>query len=501
MRDVLLVAAREFRQLVLTRGFWVLLLIMPAALAVSILGATVFSPRSGMAFTLVDASGRYRPLIERRLQLDDQRQVLRALSAYAARWKLAGADPGAPWAQPGAWLSDAAVERFVAEGGLPAALRRMQPGLPEGAPPFKRPDPFYVEVPAPAGVPTGQGAEAFGRAVAPALQGDVATPDGKRQLALAVYVPADFGRPGAVVRMWSNGNRFNAGLIETIRGVLTAALRQQALGELGLSPAAAAGLDRLAAPVQVAEPPAGGGRGIVAARSMVPLALVYLLLITGMSTGSMMLQGLVEERANKLLESVLACIRPQDLMYGKLLGLGAVGLTVAAVWSGCAIGAALSAPGVVADLLRPSLEALDQPWIVAALIFYFVAGYLVLAMLFLAIGSLSDSMQDAQSYLMPVMMVIMLPVIMMMQAALRSPDAAFVHVLSWIPLYTPFAMLARMGQGVPAVEMAGTGVVLAAFVVLELVLLGRVFRASLLAAGQPATPAVLARLMFRRPEG
>jgi ABC-2 type transport system permease protein len=58
-------------------------------------------------------------------------------------------------------------------------------------------------------------------------------------------------------------------------------------------------------------------------------------------------------------------------------------------------------------------------------------------------------------------------------------------------------MLARLGNGVPLPEMLGTGAVMIAFVVLELVLLGRVFRASLLSAGQPASPAVFARLMFQ----
>jgi ABC-2 type transport system permease protein len=187
-------------------------------------------------------------------------------------------------------------------------------------------------------------------------------------------------------------------------------------------------------------------------------------------------------------------------MYGKLLGLGAVGLTIVAVWGGCAVAAAFSAPGFVSDLLRPSLEALDKPWIIAAMIFYFLSAYLMMSMLFLAIGSLSDSMQDAQSYLMPVMMLIMLPVIMMMQATLRTPDSVFVHVLSWIPLYTPFAMLARLGGGIPLMEMLGTGVLLIVFVGLELMLLGRVFRASLLSAGQPASLKVFGRLMFSPPD-
>jgi len=496
MRAVLLVAQREFRQVVSTRGFWVTLLIVPLALAVSIFASTRFAPQPGAAFTLVDASGRYGPAIERRLELDYQREALRSLATYVDRWNLASVEPGAVWARRDAWPADAAVARFIAEGGSDAALRRLQPRLPQEAPAFKPPPRTFIEIAPPPGVPTGQGPEAFGRAIAAPMQGDAVTAQGKRPFAVAVYIPETFGAPGAAARIWTNG-RFNEGLINTVREQLTAALRHSILQANGLSAEAAARIETLTAPIQVSEPAPGAARGVVVTRSLVPLALVYLLLITALTTGSMMLQGVIEERSNKLLESVLACIRPGELMYGKLMGLGAVGLCIVSAWAGCAVAGAFLSHGAVSDLLRPSLQALDQPWLVAALIFYFLSGYLIIAMLFLAIGSLSDSMQDAQGYLMPVMMGIMLPVVFMMQAALRSPDAPFVHVLSWIPFYTPFAMLARLGNGVPLPEMLGTGALMIAFVVLELVLLGRVFRASLLSAGQPASPAVFARLMFQ----
>jgi ABC-2 type transport system permease protein len=492
--DVLLVAWRDFRQVISTRGFLVTLLIVPLAIGLSTFAATRFAPQFNLAYTLVDASGRYGPGVERRLKLDYQREVLRNLSAYVERWSLASVDPAAPWARRGAWASDAAVAEFTADGGADAAMRRLQPRAPQGAPPFKPPANLFVEVPPPAGVPTDQGAEAFGVAMAGPLQGDVKTPDGKRQLALAVYIPKDFGAPGAVARLWTNG-RYDGGLGNAIRQQLTAELRLNLLQASGLPADQARRIETLAAPVQVTEPPAGSGRTQVAARSVAPLALVYLMLITAVTTGSMMLQGLIEERSNKLLEAVLACIRPESLMYGKLLGLGAVGLTIAAVWAGCAVGAALLAPGFVADILKPSLTAISDPLIIVAMIFYFLSGYVVVAMLFLTIGSLSDSMQDAQAYLTPVIMLIMLPVIFIIQATVRTPDAALVHVLSWIPLYTPFAMLARLGGGVPLPEMLGTAVVLVLFLGLEFLLLGRLFRASLLSAGQPSRAEILARMM------
>jgi ABC-2 type transport system permease protein len=81
-----------------------------------------------------------------------------------------------------------------------------------------------------------------------------------------------------------------------------------------------------------------------------------------------------------------------------------------------------------------------------------------------------------------------------MQAALRSPDELIVQVLSWIPFYTPFAMLARLGTGVSLGEIAGTSALLVAFMALELMLLGRLFRASLLSAGKPSWREMLAKV-------
>jgi ABC-type Na+ efflux pump permease subunit len=59
-----------------------------------------------------------------------------------------------------------------------------------------------------------------------------------------------------------------------------------------------------------------------------------------------------------------------------------------------------------------------------------------------------------------------------------------VTILTWIPIWTPFAILARLGTGIPTWEVLGAGLLLAAFVALELIMLGRLFRASLLAQGQ-----------------
>ncbi|HEX4273583.1 MAG TPA: ABC transporter permease [Rhizomicrobium sp.] len=486
MNRILLVARRDFLQIVSTRAFKITLLIVPLMLGVVTLGTSFLRPPPTVAYVVADPGGNVAPVIARRVDLDYQRQVISDLSAYAARWKLPPPLAGQTDYEP----NDAAVEQFIAQGGIAGALARMHP--PAGVSAFKPQPPPYLRVPAPGDVPISHGVEAFGRAIAPYLANDIETADGRRPLAVAVYVPEH-----GPLRFWTNG-RGGDGLIDMIQQERTRLLRTALLAANGVPPAAAAHIEALEAPVAVSVPPAGRGRSQMMVRSFVPLALAYLLLMATLITGGMMLQGVIEERSNRLLEAVLACVEPREFMVGKLIGLGAVGLTIIAAWIGCALLAAFFIDGAVADYLRPSLAALNQPWMIPVLAFYFFCGYLMLAMLYLTIGSLSNSMQEAQAYLMPVTMTVLLPVMLVVNAIIRNPSGLLPRVMSWIPLYTPFTMLARLGSGVTVVEILGTGLLLVIFVTLELMLLGRVFRASLLNTGQPPKLGAFLKLMLRR---
>jgi ABC-2 type transport system permease protein len=483
VKNILLVAAREYKQIASTRGFWVMLLVLPVVIGLSQVAGQFFRPQTDSAYVLVDQSGQYEAAIDRRLHFNYQRVELGALSAYVQRWELGRIEPEAVWAKGERWFTDDQVAKFVADGGIDAAWRKIAPSKPKEAPAYVIDPPNYSRAPLPPGVTTDQGADAFAGGLAGPLKGDeIDTPEGKRPLALAVWIPAEVSATSPV-RMWTNGAP-NTTLVDNVRNEITRVQRAAALETSGLSPEVATSIANIATPIDLSAPPQGAGREQVAIRSALPLAMVYLLLVTVMTTGSMMLQGVIEERSNKLLESILASIRPSELMYGKLLGLGAIGLTILGVWVGAAVGAALYVQGIVADIVNPSLAAIE-PWMFGAMLFYFLAGYLIISMLYLAIGALSNSLQDAQAYLMPVIMVIMLPVVFMMVSVVQQPNGAFPVAMSWIPLYTPFAMLARLGAGVDLIEVLGTGAMLAAFVAIEMILLGRIFQASLLRTGQP----------------
>src|SRR5438270_3503391 len=170
-------------------------------------------------------------------------------------------------------------------------------------------------------------------------------------------------------------------------------------------------------------------------------------------------------------------------MYGKLLGSAAVGLFMVAVWVACGLFAAYLTHGAISDYIRPALDPLTSPATVVALIYFFAAGYFSIAILFIAIGSMSDSMRDAQGYLMPVLLGILLPVSMLMQAVLAggSRGGVLMEVVTWVPIWTAFAVLARLGLGLPTWEVVASGIVLAVFIAVELLLLGRLFRDSLCA--------------------
>lgn len=490
MRNILLVATREMRQVMATKGFWIMLAALPVALAISGFASNALAPERGTAYTIVDDTGQFGDAIENRLELDFQRDSLRDLAEYVERWDLQDAAGDAPWANRQAWLVPGEVERFANMGGAQAAVDAFAGNLPDGAPEYEVDERWYERVSLPEGITVPEASEEPGEAMLTALEGDRTVGERKLPYGAIVHIPANFGEPGAMARVFTNG-RSNSTLIEFVRAELTGTMRYGAFSAQGISPETVASIDALQAPIAVVEPPPGEGRSIIATRSIVPIALVYLLLLTAVTTGSLMLQGVVEERSNKLFESVLACIKPDTLMQGKLLGLGAIGLIIVTAWAGTGLVAALYFEGFAADVLGPSLEALDDPLLIAALVFYFLAGYIVMAMLFLAVGAVSESMQDANSYLTPVILLIMIPVVILMQAALKGPDEPVVHILSWIPIYTPFAMLARLGTGVATWEIIGTMVLMVVFIWIELKLLGNLFRASLLNDGKPTWKRIL----------
>ena len=493
MRNILLVATREFRQVVALKSFWLTLMLIPIALALGpIIGESLNDDDPSRVVVIDRSGGTARAALEARFAFEQDQQVLAELSRYVRRHGLEAADPDAVWAAHDKWYTPADVAAFRQSGGLDAALAKIDRIKREETPAFDPPAALYTLAdPTPA----------LAKAEGPALQaevdrllkaGDKAAEADRADLVVLIGAryPAD-----PTIRLWAN-ERPRDSFVTPLQDTLTVDLRQRLLTKAGVSPDAARAVQGATPSIEVTTPPPGGGaKEAMLVRSIVPLALAYILMMGLMLSGSWMLQGSIEERSKKLLESVLACITPEELMYGKLLGALAIGLSMLTVWLGTGAVVAFATHGAIADLIRPALAPVTSAQAIATLIFFFVAGYIAISILFVAIGAIADTMSDAQGYLMPVLLGILLPVTFLLQAIIAGNSGPMVQILTWVPIWTPFAVLARLGTGIGIVEVIGAAVVLSAFIAIEVLFLGRLFRASLLAQGQkPGLKQLIARL-------
>jgi ABC-2 type transport system permease protein len=117
-----------------------------------------------------------------------------------------------------------------------------------------------------------------------------------------------------------------------------------------------------------------------------------------------------------------------------------------------------------------------DPRLLAAFFIGFIAGYLMYGATFLALGSLCESVQEAQTLLGPVALVLAMPMLLI-TPAIDNPNAPIIEAASWIPIFTPFLLLIRAPSGLSWIEIAGQGALMFVTVALLLFLASRVFKA------------------------
>ncbi|MEO6315010.1 MAG: ABC transporter permease [Chitinophagaceae bacterium] len=205
----------------------------------------------------------------------------------------------------------------------------------------------------------------------------------------------------------------------------------------------------------------------------------FLIYITLFIYGAMVMRGVMEEKTNRIAEVIISSVKPFELMMGKIIGIGAVGLTQFLMWIilitvfSSIIGALIphdiliqvneankSIPGgqmnmqgneALIGLAKASNELSSVNWllVVSCFIFYFLFGYLFYAALFAAVGSsVNEDPQDAQSLMFPITMPIILAIVIMINA-ITHPDSSLATWSSIIPFFSPIVMMARIPFGVP----------------------------------------------------
>jgi ABC-2 type transport system permease protein len=219
-------------------------------------------------------------------------------------------------------------------------------------------------------------------------------------------------------------------------------------------------------------------------RQWAPSGFVYLLWIAVFSISQMLLNNIIEEKSNRIIEVLLSSVTPGELMMGKLFGIAAVGLVMVSAWILSLFGILIWKSGEATEFSGQLFMALKTSNMVPMFAIYFILGYLMYAAFILSLGSVCNTIKEAQNYMGMITVILMVPLLMMTYLP-KDPNGVLARVMSWIPIYTPFTMMNRVNANPPLIDLVGTLVLLVITTAGALWMAGRIFRTGILRTGQP----------------
>jgi ABC-2 type transport system permease protein len=236
--------------------------------------------------------------------------------------------------------------------------------------------------------------------------------------------------------------------------------------------------------------------------------------------GAQVMRGVIEEKTNRIVEVIISSVKPFQLMMGKIIGVGMVGLTQFLLWVVLTFGIvtvvtssfipknvkqsateqiikqnkAYSPDQIPEQVISQNkeggvnevmdaLNSVDFPVMIGAFIFFFVFGYLLYAALFAAIGGAVDNEADTQQFMLPITVPLILAIVMA-QYVIQDPDGAVSFWFSIIPFTSPVIMMIRIPFGVPIYEVILSMVLLLLGFLGTTWLAGKIYRTGILMYGK-----------------
>jgi ABC-2 type transport system permease protein len=211
-------------------------------------------------------------------------------------------------------------------------------------------------------------------------------------------------------------------------------------------------------------------------RLSVALLIIALLYVSLMVYGSMVAQGVIEEKSSRVVEVLLATVRPWQLLTGKVLGLGLVGLIQLAVI------------GIAGLLLAWATGALAVSGVTAGSVLWgllwYLLGYFLYAMVFAAVGSLVSRQEDAQSVTLPIILILVVAFVLGFNVLARNASGTASTVLALVPPLSPILMPGKIALGAAPAWQIGTAIALTlAAIALLTALGGKIYRNAVLHMG------------------
>jgi ABC-2 type transport system permease protein len=440
MRRIGLVAARDYKNSITSRGFLIGLLIMPVMMILFfVLVPRILNSRTPQItgeVAVIDPTGKVTPELQRAL-------VPAEIAARRAR-EVTTPPPKNRAAAPTAAVGPPIPALSVTPQPPDADVQATKTWLVQAR--DARPQHLAVVVVQPDAVARHAGASAFG--------------------SFDLYT----------------SSRLDDATEATLRDAVRAALVSARLSADGLDAAAIATVQQVFQPDSVVVAGDGEHSGSRGVARFLPLAGGILIFIGVIMGGTILMTSTVEEKSNRVIEVLLAAVSPLELMYGKLLAHLGLGLTMTAVYLFMSV--YLLAQFSLAGLLDPML-------IVYVLVFY-VFTFLVFGSLMLTIGSVVNQMADAQAFQGPIMILLvggyaLSPVIG------AAPNSSFSVTMSFLPFINTYAMMARVASSAPppAWQVLTTLLISCVTVAVVVWFAAKIFKIGLLMHGKPPSVGTL----------
>ena len=239
--------------------------------------------------------------------------------------------------------------------------------------------------------------------------------------------------------------------------------------------------------------------------------LGMLLYIFIFAYGSMIMMSVIEEKTNRIVEIVISSVKPFQLMTGKIIGTSLAGLTQFIVWGFLffafstiisSLFGITSMPGNARDaqvilsasegsgISSGSLEMISAfvnlplTNILITFVLYFLGGYLLYSSIFAAIGAAVDNQTDAQQFLMPITIVLIVALYVGILTVPEDPNGIVAQIFSYIPLTSPIVMMMRIPHGVPIFEQIISILILFLSVILIIWIAAKIYRIGILMYGK-----------------
>lgn len=335
----------------------------------------------------------------------------------------------------------------------------------------------------------------------------------KDEKAFVLYIPSDI-ETGGSIEMFSQ-KKAGLSVISSIDRKLNDLMRVKMLKDAGIDAKTLESIKPNLSVVSKELTVEGEKDSSSAAAMAVGFAAAILIYLSLFIYGVQVMRGIIEEKTSRIVEVVISSVKPFQLMLGKIIGIGLVGLTQFLLWITLSTGLMTvsssillkdniekiqnempskvqGAPGQANPALNEgpgqgiikAVQTVEWTYILPVFIIFFLGGYMLYSALFAAVGSAVDNDTETQQFMMPITMPLLFTYIMAFSFIVNNPDSSLSFWLSIIPFTSPIAMMVRLPFGVPNWELALSIALLIGGFIFTTWVAARIYRVGILMYGK-----------------